>query len=546
MSTIVTRAGKGSPLTNTEVDSNFTNLNTDKAELSGAAFTGAITTNSTFDGRDVATDGTKLDGIEASADVTDVTNVTAAGALMDSEVTNLAEVKAFASSDYATAAQGTTADAALPKSGGAMTGAITTNSTFDGRDVATDGTKLDTVETNADVTDTTNVTAAGALMDSELTSIASVKALDQGVATGDSPTFVDVTATSLDISGNIDVDGTTNLDVVDIDGAVDMASTLKVGSTISINEPAQTTYGLVSKVKSVYLSSTDGTYANLTIRKEASTSTDYLQIRDSGNAVVANLTSLGGLTTTPVAGGHAVFNEGGVDADFRVESDTNANGLMLDASTSTVGVNRAAASVVALSVNATATNSSTYAFEACNANSNTKFIVRSDGYSGFYKSSNAGGFIHNTNGAITITPDAGGHFVFNEDGVDADFRVESNNDANALFVDGETGRTTVKELALSVGGVLTGEGAISVGTSATNITSANDFGSLCIVSGNNAGNIFTDLVFFATTIGATVITGGTVSGGPAGRTYSVVSSKLKLAMSSGTSSVKATAFMGTL
>jgi hypothetical protein len=30
MSTIVTRAGKGSPLTHTEVDANFTNLNTDK------------------------------------------------------------------------------------------------------------------------------------------------------------------------------------------------------------------------------------------------------------------------------------------------------------------------------------------------------------------------------------------------------------------------------------------------------------------------------------------------------------------------------------
>jgi len=38
---------------------------------------------------------------------------------------------------------------ALPKAGGAMTGAITTNSTFDGRDVATDGTKLDTIETSA-------------------------------------------------------------------------------------------------------------------------------------------------------------------------------------------------------------------------------------------------------------------------------------------------------------------------------------------------------------------------------------------------------------
>ena len=128
----------------------------------GGAMGGAITTNSTFDGRDVSVDGTKLDtievsatadqtdveiraavesasdsnvftnadhskldAIEASADVTDATNVTAAGALMDSEVTNLAQVKAFDSSDYATAAQGTTANAALPKAGGTMTGKLT-------------------------------------------------------------------------------------------------------------------------------------------------------------------------------------------------------------------------------------------------------------------------------------------------------------------------------------------------------------------------------------------------------------------------------------
>jgi len=160
---------------------------------SGGAMTGAITTNSTFDGRDVGTDGTKLDGIEAGADVTDTTNVTAAGALMDSEVTNLAQVKAFDSSDYATAAQGTTSYNALPKSGGALTGPVTTTSTFDGRDVATDGTKLDGIEASADVTDTANVTAAGALMDSELTSEASVKALNQGVATTDSPSFVNLT-----------------------------------------------------------------------------------------------------------------------------------------------------------------------------------------------------------------------------------------------------------------------------------------------------------------------------------------------------------------
>lgn len=67
---------------------------------------------------------TKLNGIEASADVTDSTNVQSAGALMDSEVTNLSQVKAFDSSDYATAAQGTTADNAMPTSGGTFTGDV--------------------------------------------------------------------------------------------------------------------------------------------------------------------------------------------------------------------------------------------------------------------------------------------------------------------------------------------------------------------------------------------------------------------------------------
>ena len=80
--------------------------------LTTPVISGNLTTDGNIDGRDVATDGTKLDTVETNADVTDTTNVTAAGALMDSEVTNLAQVKAFDSTDYATAAQGTTADAA--------------------------------------------------------------------------------------------------------------------------------------------------------------------------------------------------------------------------------------------------------------------------------------------------------------------------------------------------------------------------------------------------------------------------------------------------
>ena len=56
-----------------------------KAIVSGedAAFAN-ITVTGTVDGRDIAADGTKLDGVEASADVTDTANVTSAGALMRS------------------------------------------------------------------------------------------------------------------------------------------------------------------------------------------------------------------------------------------------------------------------------------------------------------------------------------------------------------------------------------------------------------------------------------------------------------------------------
>jgi hypothetical protein len=58
-------------------------------------------------------DKTRLDNVENNADVTDEANVTAAGALMDSEISNLAQVKAFDASDYASSAQGLLANNAL-------------------------------------------------------------------------------------------------------------------------------------------------------------------------------------------------------------------------------------------------------------------------------------------------------------------------------------------------------------------------------------------------------------------------------------------------
>jgi len=55
--------------------------------LTSLAVTNNITVGGTVDGRDLATDGTKLDGIEALADVTDATNVDAAGATMNADTT---------------------------------------------------------------------------------------------------------------------------------------------------------------------------------------------------------------------------------------------------------------------------------------------------------------------------------------------------------------------------------------------------------------------------------------------------------------------------
>ena len=150
----------------------------------------------------------KLSGIEANADVTDATNVTAAGALMDSEVTNLAFVKgltggvsngnvlvanaAVADNDFlkidgtsvegrtaaemrgdlnvadgATANAGTVTSVATtaPITGGTITGsgtigisAATTSAA--GSMSGADKTKLDAIEASADVTDATNVASA--------------------------------------------------------------------------------------------------------------------------------------------------------------------------------------------------------------------------------------------------------------------------------------------------------------------------------------------------------------------------------------------------
>ena len=186
--------------------------------------TGNITVGGTVDGRDVATDGTKLDGIEASAtaDQTAAEIRTLVGSASDSNVftdadhSKLDGIEASATADQTAAEIRTLVESAsdsnvFTDADHTKLNAIEASATADQTDAeiraaveaATDSnvftdadhTKLNAIEASADVTDTANVTAAGALMDSELTSIASVKALNQGVATTDSPTFAALTST---------------------------------------------------------------------------------------------------------------------------------------------------------------------------------------------------------------------------------------------------------------------------------------------------------------------------------------------------------------
>jgi len=278
---------------------------TTPAAITGSTVTstGNIIVTGTVDGRDVATDGTKLDGIEAGATAnqtaaeiktayesnadtnafTDTDHTKLDGIEASADVTDTTNVVASltAGSNITIAADGTIASTA---SGGGETlqqtlaignttttdtkiqfrdtglyinssadgqldivadtevqiaattvdvngildvsGNIVAGGTVDGRDVATDGTKLDGIEASADVTDTANVTAAGAVMDSELTSEASVKALNQGVATTDSPAFagltVDTTTLAVDSTNNrVGVGIASPTELLHVSGATD-------------------------------------------------------------------------------------------------------------------------------------------------------------------------------------------------------------------------------------------------------------------------------------------------------------------------------------
>ncbi len=242
--------------------------------------------------------------------------------------------------------------------------------------------KLNAIEASADVTDTTNVTAAGALMDSELTSIADVKALDQSVISGASPTFgtanmtdasnkrfmTDAQETKLDsVESNATADQTDE-EIQDIVGAM-FSSNTETGITATyqdadgtidlvvgtLNQDTTGNAATATKIASitnsdiVQLTDTQ-TLTNKTLASPAFTgdidfsdaSTPRLDITDTTNTVTTRIQSQDssgtvgtstnhnfGINRNSVShillyGGYTMHNNSGNDIDFRAK-DSSGN-----------------------------------------------------------------------------------------------------------------------------------------------------------------------------------------------------------------------------
>jgi hypothetical protein len=219
-------------------------------------------------------------GVDISDATVSTSTVQAAGALMDSEITSLSGIKTLTVPDGTTiSAFAATflddADAAAVRTTlgiGAGTGdLLSTNNLSDLDNAATartnlgvaigsdvqahsavldattasfttaDETKLDGIEASADVTDTANVTAAGALMDSEVSSLSGIKTLtvpDSTTISAFGATLIDdanasAARTTLGL-GSIATETAT--DFARTDGAEVFTSTVDVQGTVTVDK----------------------------------------------------------------------------------------------------------------------------------------------------------------------------------------------------------------------------------------------------------------------------------------------------------------------
>ena len=116
----------------------------------------------------------------------------------------------------------------------------------------------------------------------------------------------------IDLEGAIDVNGTSNLDIVDIDGAVDMASTLTVGGVVDITDATDSSdaSGDTGALR---------TEGGASIAKKLYVGTD-LDVDGTANLDIVDIDGAVDMATTLTLGGNADFN-GDLDVDGTLETD---------------------------------------------------------------------------------------------------------------------------------------------------------------------------------------------------------------------------------
>ena len=313
------RFKKGSNITLSESGGVITIASTDtNTQLSNAEVRTAVeaaTDSNVF----TDDDHTKLNGIESSADVTDATNVTAAGALMDSEVSNLSFVKGLTSgisNGNVLVANAAVSDNDFLKIDG---------TSVEGRTAAEMRSDLN-VEDGADVTDTANVTSAGALMDSEVDADLKTFALPANTTiSAFGKTIVDdADAAAVRSTIGVDAAGTDNSTNVSLSGSLDYITIS--GQTITRN--AVDLAADVTGTLPVANGGTGATSLNNLIT---------LGTHTTGNYVAAVAGTTNEIEVSGSAGEGATFTVGLPD-DVTIAGDLTVNGDTVTVSTATLSV----------------------------------------------------------------------------------------------------------------------------------------------------------------------------------------------------------------
>ncbi len=147
-------------------------------------------------------------------------------------------------------------------------------------------------------------------------------------------------AGSLDVSGDVDVDGTTNLDVVDIDGAVDMATTLAVAGNVDFNGDLDvdgtTNLDVVDIDGAVDMATTLAVAGNVDFNGD-------LDVDGTTNLDVVDIDGAVDMATTLTVGGEVTAASldisGNVDIDGTLETDAlSLNGTAVTATAADINL----------------------------------------------------------------------------------------------------------------------------------------------------------------------------------------------------------------